>query len=357
MLFLLGENSKSNKRDSSIELLRIFAGISIIILHFNYNPTGGGALVFAKGLIWQVLMVLEIICVCAVNVFLLISGYFSCQNERINIGRILELIIQTSVFSFCFKIVSCALNGNFSFKVISSLLPVNYYVILYCSLMCLAPFVNKTIKILNGKQLQRFVIISFMVFSVYPIIIEVLEEIVGKDFAGLSSISILGSIGGYTIIHFINMYIIGAYIRLSKLNLKVTVAKLLCILILILSILWTWRLFLPDTAFMYCNPIVIMEAVVLFLIFTKIKIESSLVNALAPASFTCFLIHLNILNFIGINSFKGIYDIRILYYLICLILFIYVFSFVLMLMWKFSTKHIFSKTLYKLDNFDINKLG
>lgn len=42
VLFLLGENSKSNKRDSSIELLRIFAGIAIIILHFNYNPAGGG---------------------------------------------------------------------------------------------------------------------------------------------------------------------------------------------------------------------------------------------------------------------------------------------------------------------------
>ena len=36
-------------RESSIELLRILAGISVIILHFNYMPTGGGAIIATSG--------------------------------------------------------------------------------------------------------------------------------------------------------------------------------------------------------------------------------------------------------------------------------------------------------------------
>ena len=53
--------------------------------------------------------------------------------------------------------------------------------------------------------------VSFLVFSVYPIIVEVFEEAIGETLNGMSSIGLSGSDAGYMIVNFILMYIIGAF--------------------------------------------------------------------------------------------------------------------------------------------------
>lgn len=46
-------------------------------------------------------------------------------------------------------------------------------------------------------------LLSFLLFPVYPTIVEVLEEVTGEIFKGLSSIGLNGSNAGYTIVNFI----------------------------------------------------------------------------------------------------------------------------------------------------------
>ena len=65
---------KQRERNSSIELLRIFAGMAVIILHFNYGSIL--AIDQTTGLTHYILLVFEAICICAVNVFIFISGFF-----------------------------------------------------------------------------------------------------------------------------------------------------------------------------------------------------------------------------------------------------------------------------------------
>ncbi len=75
-------------RQSNFELLRFLAGIAVIILHFNYLPGGGGALECSTGIYYYVFLVLECICITAVNVFILITGYFNYDKNVIKVGSV-----------------------------------------------------------------------------------------------------------------------------------------------------------------------------------------------------------------------------------------------------------------------------
>lgn len=88
------------KRESNIELLRILATCAVILLHYN-NPTIGGAVKNATGLNYYILL-LECLSVNAVNIFVIISGYFMCDNNKRFFSRPLELIIQVILVKFGF---------------------------------------------------------------------------------------------------------------------------------------------------------------------------------------------------------------------------------------------------------------
>lgn len=72
---LYKENSgKDIPRDSNIELLRIFAILGVIVLHYNNWSMGGGFSYVASGsLNSRVLWSLEGLFICAVNLFVLIT--------------------------------------------------------------------------------------------------------------------------------------------------------------------------------------------------------------------------------------------------------------------------------------------
>ena len=67
------------ERQSNIELLRIFLMLGVIILHYN----GVGALYSAHGINYLIVIGLESLCICAVDLFMLISGYFSARLQGI----------------------------------------------------------------------------------------------------------------------------------------------------------------------------------------------------------------------------------------------------------------------------------
>lgn len=69
-----------SSRDSSIELLRIISACAVIILH--YNGGAGKALAYSSGTSHDILIFLECLSVCAVDVFIMISGYFLCTTTK-----------------------------------------------------------------------------------------------------------------------------------------------------------------------------------------------------------------------------------------------------------------------------------
>lgn len=87
------------KRQSNIELLRMFAIMGVIVLHYN-NPAmwGGISYVVKGGLNYYILYLLESTFVCGVDLFMLISGYFMCESKIRSLWKPIRLIVQVIVF-------------------------------------------------------------------------------------------------------------------------------------------------------------------------------------------------------------------------------------------------------------------
>lgn len=343
---------RQTDRNSAIELLRIFAGLAIIVLHFNFWNLH--VVDLTTGLTQKVLLILEAICVCAVNVFILISGYCSANSRKVNVSRLVNLIIQTSAFSFIFAVLGSIMHDSWQIKrIIGSLLPVNYYVILYVALMFIAPFINMVMDRLSKASMKKFIWIVMCVFSIYPTLVDILEEVLGKTFMGLNSISIKGSIEGYTVINFMLVYTIGVYIRKMDLVKKINANILKISAVASVAFIFIWYEILPKSAYNYSSPLVILEACIIFMIFARMNFKHKFINIIAPASFTCFLIHGYFLSWI--SKYIPIEDsfCYVMFLLSVCLVGIYVISVVVMMIWNFISKHLFGVVV---DKFPIIKI-
>lgn len=121
----------SGERKSNIELLRIFSILGVIILHYNNAQIGGGLrFAEANSINYLTLVTFESLFICAVNVFIIISGYFLIEKSSRNIWKIIELILQVMLINVAFYIINdCIIQKTFSLKkLLGSLIPNNYFV-------------------------------------------------------------------------------------------------------------------------------------------------------------------------------------------------------------------------------------
>ena len=208
------------QRDSSIELLRIILAMGVIILHYNNASIGGGfKYVNNGGLNQSYLYIMQNLSICAVDAFILISGYFLSKNENRKFSRVVELIFQLIVFRLVGYFIECAIKKDFSFtSMLFSLLPVNYYAILYVVLYITSPYINILIKNLDKTKFRKMLFLFLIIFSVETTIVDIIS--IFQKVNGLSAIGLYGSQNGYTIVNFILLYFLGAYIRQYPLSLS-----------------------------------------------------------------------------------------------------------------------------------------
>lgn len=156
---------KDSIRNSSIELLRIVSMLGVVILHYN----GGGAFRYVtEGSVNEYyLYATESIFICAVNVFIMISAYFLCTTYERRFIKVVELIIQVVVFNYFFYFLDIVSGSEqLSIKsLVARLLPCNYFVVLYCVLYIISPYINKLIVSLDNKQFKRLIVLLLLLFS------------------------------------------------------------------------------------------------------------------------------------------------------------------------------------------------
>lgn len=298
---------EKQERQSNLELLRIISMMGVIVLHYN-NTEMGGAFALAFGVNKGILFVLESIFICGVNVYMLISGYFLCLKNQRRLWRPVELVVQVMVFGLGFYILGVVLRQKeFTMAGLGqSLVPNNYFVILYIVCFLLSPYINVTLYKIGQKQSLRLMILMFLLFSVWPTAVDVLRELSGMEWAGLSTVGISGSQGGYTIVNFVMMYCMGAYLRLY-LKKEYSLTSLLAALAAAVALLSGWAAFnslhgiLGGSAWEYCNPLVVVEAVILLLLFRRLHLPGSkIINTVSKGAFTVYLLHSPFLLYIGI---------------------------------------------------------
>ena len=351
-------------RESSIELLRILAVCGVMILHYN----AGRAFVYCiGGANYVVLCVLESLCICAVDLFILISGYFLATTQKRNLAKILELYIQLVIVRIGFYVVSTISNGEaWSIKSIcKELIPDDYFVVLYMVVYMISPYINVVLKTLKEVQRQQFMIILLLLFSVWPTLVDFSAEILGREWFGLSTIGAFGSQSGISVVNFLLLYTVGAYLRIEKVDEKIKKIPLLVIgaIVCVAGIcMWAYvneyfAEFGLRSAWMYHNPLVILEAVVFFLMFKKLKMQSEIINSLAQGAFICYLVHLYLIDGFRIAEAISGSVLQMLLNIGLAVVSIYLFSYVVYWIYSVSIGRVFNrfKILFEV-SFEEHKL-
>ena len=355
-------------RQSNIELLRIFAAFGVIILHINNLFLGGRYGVIEDGSKLQFLVILsESISICAVNLYVLITGYFMRDSKKISLKKPINLLAQFLIFELFFYLVKELPKGEgFSITVfVKYFTPAYWFVFVYIALYFVSPYLNLMWKHLEDKGKRRLLVTLVALFSVYPIICEFIENIPlfggttdssGEPvdiLHGISTVGLFGSQSGYTIVIFVLMYLIGCFIRDKEESLaSIKMSRLIILLILNIALIvgWTYiqRMMLGSdiistVGWHYDNPLVISEAVILFLIFRKLDIKNSrLINTLAAASFATYLIHINLLEYVKIEAFMGIGMLSLAMYVLLSLVVIYLISFAFYEIYSLVTRPVWS---------------
>ena len=258
----------------------------------------------------------------------MISGYFLSKTNTRDIIKPVRLLVQVIMFNELLYIAEVIINdGDLDLrKIISRLFPASYFAILYVALYLISPLINNALTQYKNKRLTQVGILLMALFSVEPFFVDIIKLITGSEMAGLSFIGIGGSDDGYTIVNFILMYIIGTWIRVLKVDKAFSSKCLLGGLMIIAGIIAYTSYRIGDLALSYCNPLVISEAVLVILLFLKMQFYMPVINKLAKATFSVYLLNipmvkmLNVKWIVGMNLFIMLCTLLIVaagIYLIC----------------------------------------
>lgn len=293
---------KTSEKSSNIQLLRIVIILMVIVLHYNYRDVGGAS-AYADRFSLYIIKLTESLSICAVDIFVIISGFFSIEKRSRKAGKVFSLFAWVIFYQLFFTLI--ALGGAVGSitgvkKIIRSFYPVNYYVYLYSALYLISPFLNQMVEKMDPRKYRKMLIVLLILFSLQPSFSDGINDLAGIGLNGVSTVSLTGSGAGYSIINFIMLYLIGGYIRKysSKTNEKSNVLQVSLLVYLLTSLIIWGESFFFDTsvAWSYCNIFVIIQASSLFMFFQHLSINyNRYINYIAESVFGVFLIHEHIL--------------------------------------------------------------
>ena len=279
------------QRNSNIELLRILLMIFVITSHFN----GMACHIldrYTEGFGYYFTRIIQSFAVCAVDCFILISGYFFSYNKKIKIQKIVDIlfiVIGIALFNFVLRSI---IEKTFSLKsLVASFIPQNYYATFYIILYLLSPFITKLFdSFKNQKQATIFMAIILFLFSVFPFTFEFAMKVTGLTFGGLHTIDAFnGSGSGYTIVNFLLLFFVGSYLN----RYKIVIKKSFLVIGYLASffVIFILYSFVKHSASSYASPFVITNALCLFLLFSKLNFSNNFINYVSKATFGVFCMH------------------------------------------------------------------
>lgn len=194
----------NKKRNTGLDLLRIVSMFMIVMLHVvGEGGALSGTALFSSN--WIFSWLFEAISVCAVNCYILISGYFLISSKELNRHKILRLALEVWGYSVVITIVSliCGLEGNW-LSIINSFLPfyskgywfINSYIVLYL----LHPYINRLLVRLDRDTYRKLVLTLVIIFSLLPMFTPFDAWCMDEN-------------NGYGVIWFVCLYIFAGYIR------------------------------------------------------------------------------------------------------------------------------------------------
>ena len=281
------------KRTTNIEVLRIVAMLMVMLIHSGFMsfgvPTASDMMEkpYLSSLIFSN-MSLSTPCV---NIFILISGWFGIKMKP---NKIATLVFQTYFFSaICTCIYLSITKKGISSDILFRFLLLNgedyWFVKSYILLMLFSPMINAYIEHTDSKNLFTFLTIFYLTQTIFGWV----------SIYGISDFQ-----GGYSVLSFIGLYVLGRLLKTYSgekrfLNLKPKYYFSLFVAIAFLhfsmAILVTlYGLNISGRIFTYTSPLVIFQSVCILLAFTNMKpYFNNIINWVANSCLAVYLFHAN----------------------------------------------------------------
>ena len=193
------------KRQANFELLRILAMFMVVIMHFLARSSVMQE--SRRDSLYVFGTVTESLCICAVNVYVLISGYFLSAAD-VSWKRVIRLIAQTLFYTLLIPVV-LVLAGQMElgsavgiYQIWPAVFPVQsgqyWFVSAYVVMSIFSPCLNAALEKLDQKKTKQMLAALLLFFCV------------GKT---LSILQFSTDKYGYDFGWFMVLYLIGGYIR------------------------------------------------------------------------------------------------------------------------------------------------
>lgn len=184
-----------NKRNSSIEIMRIIAMFGILMMH----GTGGFFSTVTQGINSFWLIIINDIGQIGVTYFALVTGYYGIRNSWIKTIEIHKTIFFYSILSL---LITTYLNHSYPnvYDVLYSIFPVlsrkYWYATCYFFLLVLSPYLNIIMEEMQEKYYYQLVGILIIILSVLPTAFFVFPDVMQDGGKGLAWIILCYLIGG-----------------------------------------------------------------------------------------------------------------------------------------------------------------
>lgn len=255
--------------------------IMVMILHVNYTslgvvtneelettPVSGFFRIFFESL-----------CIGSVNTFVLISGWFGIKFTK---RSLLSFIFQCIFFSWgIYLLLIFSRLTTFSVEsLVSSIFVKSWFVQSYLGLFVLSPALNALVETNQRKHLQ---VLSGL------FLLEIIYDFISKDTTMFNS--------GYSVLHFLLLYLLARYVRLYGSKSFYYRKSGYIFSVIVLCVCLAQFIIIKDYSFpimrlcIYSSPAIIGAAMCLVITFSKLKIESRIINTIASGCFAVFLLH------------------------------------------------------------------
>lgn len=237
----------------------------------------------------------------AVNCFVLVTGYYSSESNRINYNKLMSLWRQVFTYSVGVYLVLVCFTDTVTFDVkmlIKMALPLftnqYWFFTVYILLMLISPYINVFVRSVDQKTYIELLIGTIILFSIVPSI-----NIFGDTF---------GTQYGYSLIWFVVLYISAAYIRRFEVKKRsyglyyIIIGCIVCIAQLLMKYAQSRKYpgvvtTILNLQVQYNSPLVFAAAICLFLFALNHPLNlggwERLFGKVASMSFAVYLFHEN----------------------------------------------------------------
>lgn len=298
---------KIKERQSNFELLRIISMFMIIFWHIMIH---GGIIANQNQTLKIVLSFIQPLLFVHVNSYILVTGYFQCES-RFKMGKVLQLNNSAWFYKALIPLGLITMGSLTLSKleILKLLSPISHYdywfMSQYILLYLVSPILNIVINNISKEKYKLMLMLFFVVFSILPF---------------LTNQEIYPSNNGYTLLQFIILYFIGAYLRKYKIEdayhlrkFSTSSKRLLFISIFFLSGILSGIITILGNSLIginsifdyighslinnsnsYNNPFLMITTISYFLFFSTLHFKSQLINLVSKLTLGVYLIHDNI---------------------------------------------------------------